>query len=114
MTTETQAYNELVAGPVKIMDLLCEGSGTVAYTIGQVLEFDSATNHNFKKYVSGCAAHAYAVVAATTTLTADGYISCIVSGEVNFYKLDATAQADVDIVAALLKAGIIPRKELRN
>lgn len=105
VTSETQSYDELIAGEVKTFMCLVDSAATAA--VGQVLEFD-ATGNNFVNYTSGSAKNAYVVCAEAKTLTADTRVLCIVSGEVRLGSLDATAQADDEIEGALLGSGIIP------
>jgi hypothetical protein len=104
--SESAAIRNLIAGGVKTKSVAVKASEG-ALTAGQVLEF-SADDDAFKKYVSGSAANAYAVVAEPVTIgAAGGYAVCIVQGSVNKSALDATAQADAEIEAALLGSGII-------
>lgn len=112
ITTETEAGDNLIAGAnyVAIPLPLDSTVGTAAK--GQVLAWDG-TGHNWIKYASGYAAHAYAILLEAVALSADGAALCLVKGEVNLRSLDATAQADDDIVAALLSSGIIPRSAVQ-
>lgn len=105
ITTDAGAIDNLIAGPVKTFACLLDSAATAAK--GQVLEFDT-TGKNFVNYTSGSAKPPYVVCAEDVTLTADTRVLCIVSGDVTKTELDATAQADGEIEAALLKSGIRP------
>lgn len=107
ITSESQAYNELIAGRVETHAVDVKASEG-ALAVGQVLEFDTTSN-KFQKYTSGSTKPAYAVVAEAETIgAAGGRVVAIVQGRVNKNKLDATAQADAEIEGALLGSGIIP------
>ena len=103
--SQSQSYAELAAGDVELFYCLVDSAATAA--VGQVLEFD-ATGNNFVDFTSGSAKNAYVVCAEAVTLSADTRVKCIVAGKVRLLKLDATAQADAEIEAALLGSGIIP------
>lgn len=105
ITSESQTYDELVAGPVQEFYGTIDAAATCA--IGQVLEFDT-TGNNWINYTSGSAKPAYAVCAEAKTLSADTRCRMIVGGCVRKDKLDSTAQADAEIEGALIGSGIIP------
>lgn len=77
---------------------------------GQVLEYDD-TAHAWKKYTSGHTGK-YAIAYEAGTITDSVNLLCIIKGQVNVLALDATAQADPDIDAALLGSGLIPRRAM--
>lgn len=108
ITSESQAYNELVAGEVQ-EDYLVADADNATVAIGQVFEYDP-TGHNFQnKTTAGVSKGPYAVCAEAKTITADTAVRCIVRGAVNFNKLDATSKADDDIKAALQASGILAK-----
>lgn len=82
---------------------IAAGVGVVAK--GQVLVYNTST-HNWKKYVSGHTG-LYAIALEAATITESARILCMVMGHVNIDGLNTTAKADPDIVAALLRSGII-------
>lgn len=108
VSSETDTADNLVAGDKKKIPLLVDAAvGTKVR--GQVVEFDT-TGNNFQAYTSGSAKPAYAVLAEAIAISADTYCLCYVTGsELNKNALDATAQADAEIEAALLGSGIIIR-----
>jgi len=105
VTSETQSYDELAAGEVKVF--YCEVDSAATAAVGQVLEFDT-TGNNYVDYTSGSAKQSYVVCAEAKTLSGDTRVKCIVGGEVRLDNLDATAQADDEIECALLGCGIRP------
>lgn len=105
--SESASLDNLIAGTVKTLAVTIKASeGAIA--VGQVLEFDGSSNE-FQKYTNGSSAAAYVVAAEAVTITSAAPCLAIVQGEVNLGALDATAQADPEIVGALLGSGIIPR-----
>lgn len=110
ITSEAQAYEELVAGEVDIAYLTADATnGVTAGTtvVGQVFEYEP-TGHNYiNKTTAGVGKPPYVVCAEAKAITVDTAVKCIVRGKVNLNKLDATSQADADIKAALLMSGII-------
>lgn len=105
LTSESMAYDELVAGPVLTKAVQCDVLATVSR--GQVYQWD-ATGNNFVDYVSGSAANAYAICAERDdrTLSEDGEVICIVQGDVNKNGLNDVAELDPEIDAAMIQQGI--------
>lgn len=108
ITSESASLDNLYAGQVKTLAVdLKASAGAIA--IGQVLQFNTSPDA-FEKFSSGSGANAYCVAAEAKDNSASAQkILAVVQGEVNKGALDATAQADGEIVAALLGSGIIPR-----
>lgn len=106
--TTSLAANGAQAGEVIEGYLYVDSAATCA--IGQVLAYD-ATAHNWVDFTAYAAAGIYAVCNEAKTLSGDTYCRCILRGEVFLSKLDATAQADSDIKAGLLRNGIIARSD---
>lgn len=103
----TQALSNLAAGPVKTMALPVASGATP--TIGQVMVYN-ATNHNFEDFAAYSEGDILVIFADRvlhdaegTALTEAKTATCVVAGAVNLSALDATAQADADIVAGLLQ-----------
>lgn len=112
-TQATQALHQLKAGPVLTAALTVASGATPS--IGQVLKYDT-TDHKWEDFSAFSAGDILAIFADTlvhdtdgTALSADTVCGCIVWGEVNKTALDATAQADDDIEAALIENGIIAK-----
>ena len=109
----TQALNNLVSGPVEVMDLPCDS--LVSKQIGQVLEYDFSAD-NFINAATYVQAKRYAIFAdrvlhaSAGTLDADTVCTLIVAGKVNTSSLDATSAADAGIQATLLGSGIFAQK----
>jgi len=108
LTNASDTVNTLITGGIKVLPVLCD-TNVSGLESGQVLQWDG-TGHNFQAYTSGCAKQAYAVLLEDAgTIATDSHRTAIVAGEVNLSALDSTAQADSDIIAALLGSGIIAR-----
>ncbi len=108
VTSESQAFDNLVVRDVKYASLLVDSAATCAK--GQVLQWDASAN-NFVDFTSTADATLYVVCAEDKTLSGDTQCLCIVAGEVRMSELDATAQADAEIIPALLKGNIIARND---
>ena len=98
------ALKQLAFQDAVYQSLLLDAAATAA--VGQVVQYNT-TEDNWDDYTSGMAASVYAVVAEDKTLSGDTKVSCVVKGQVRLAKLDATAQADAEILIALQKSGII-------
>jgi len=110
-----QSYNELIAGEVKTLALPLDKDNATA-AIGQVLKYDQAA-HNWvdaTDLVPGANGTPVVVCAEAKTLTDDDRVLCIVSGDVNFNKLDATSRAFNNIEALLINSGIRPIRSVSN
>lgn len=100
----SNALKEVAAGgEFEVMPLKLDEDATAA--IGQVLQYN-ASEHNFVNRTTGVTSGPYAVCLEAKTLTADTFCVCLVEGDVNLKALDATSQAEADIVGALLSQGI--------
>lgn len=108
MTTEYGAdtvsgsVNNLVAGPCVTERVPVAAGSTVA--MGQVWQYNTG-NDNFDDFTSDVTAERYCVCVEETDNGAGNYVA-ITRGEVFLAGLDATSQADVEIVTALGKCGI--------
>lgn len=111
ISSQSQAYDELAAGEVRLFHCLVDSAATAV--IGQVFQWDASGN-NFQDYTSAATKVAYVVCAEAKTLSADTRVLCIVWGDVRLDKLDATSQADDEIEAALLQNGIRPLSGIVN
>lgn len=100
------AAGSLELGPCETKSLLVDAAATP--TVGQVLQYD-ATAENWVDFTAYSASGEYAIYndPDTDTLAEDTACTCIVAGTVNLAALDATAQADTDIEAALLGSDIL-------
>ncbi len=107
-TSETQSFNNLMVRDCVENSMLVDSAATCA--VGQVLQYDQSAN-NWVNYTSADGATQYCVCNEAKSLSGDTQCRCIVRGEVRLEELDATAQADAEIVVALNKSGITVRSD---
>jgi hypothetical protein len=112
IASESQAYQDLIAGDVVVVPRVLDSTATAA--VGQVLKYDS-TAHNWvdaSNIAPDAAGVPLVVCAENKTLADDTPVLCIVRGLVNRTKLDSASQAFDDLDAALQISGIIARPGL--
>ncbi len=106
VTSETQAYDDLIAGEVVILGLTVDSAATVEK--GQVYEYDPSAQNWVNIKTAGVGKGPYAVCTETRTIVADSKVSCIVGGKVRRAALNAGSLAKVDLDADLILSGIYP------
>lgn len=114
ITSQSQTYQDLIAGEVVTKSLPVDSTATIA--VGQVLKYDS-TGHNYvtaSNIAPDAAGMPLVVCLEAKTLTGDDYAVCIVQGHVNKAALDSTSQTFADIEAALQCSGIIMHAPISN
>jgi len=117
-TDVTGAYYDLIAGPVETQTVSLKIGATP--TIGQLYVYDASTQ-SYADFSAFSAGNILCIMADQVLNDPDGVVltaaencTVIVKGYVRLSKLDATAQADVDIVAALQENGIIAVRDIAN
>lgn len=105
ITEQTQSADNLIIESELALALPLDSSvGTASR--GQALVYDT-TGHNYVKFTAFSVSAVPAVLLEDVALTGDGVANCLVCGTVNLNSLDATAKADVDVIAARTLGGNI-------
>lgn len=104
ISSDTSEYDDIIQGDAYITYETLDSTATCAK--GQVLMWDASGNN----FVDGTdeAAVAFAVCLETRTLGGDEQARVLRKGKVLKTALDSTSQSDLDLLQALVSAGILP------